>query len=189
MNNPQPTAGKKSKKPWLILLAFFLMSLLAFTIFLFVAKRKPTKQNQNPDVLPDVEPQERQEYAKELVEIFIQGGLSEKEARYWVSVSAHETGGWTSELYNDNVNLFGMKQPSERQTTSKGELNGYASYSDDEQSVKDILLWIHAREFGAEHESLRKFTSAMKSKGYYEADYMEYTNAVIQWHSQLFPKN
>jgi hypothetical protein len=190
MNNPTTTteqAGKKSKKPYLILLGFFLMLLLAFMTFLYVAKRKP-KQTSNPDATPDIEPNERQEYAKELVELFIQSGLSDKEAKYWTALSAHETAGWTSELYNDNINLFGMKQPAERQTTSKGELNGYASYSDDEASIKDIILWIQAREFPIEHESLRKFTSELKAKKYYEADYMQYTNAVIKWHAQLFPK-
>lgn len=57
------------------------------------------------------------------------------------SQSALETGNWTSKVYVQNHNLFGMKLPGRRSTTALGSKRGYASYSDWVQSVRDFKLW------------------------------------------------
>jgi len=194
MNNPKKPTGKKSNNVYLILVGVFLMLLSAFLIFLYGKKATQQKSNKpepaeelEPETEPETEPEaERKDYANDLVELFVEKGLSEKEARFWISVSAHETAGFTSPVYNENNNLFGMKQPEERKTTSLGQKGNYASYENDEDSIKDIMLWIEARQFPKEHGTIRQLTSDMKNKGYFEAPYLEYTNAVLKWHKQLF---
>jgi len=199
MNNPKKQTGKKSKKPWLILVGFVLMLLSALLIFLYGKNSTSDKKTDpgdpgdpgDPDPDPedpaqDPELQEQKSYANDLVELFVKYGLSQKEGRYWVSVSAHETKGFTSSVFNTNKNLFGMKQPEERETTSIGQKGNYASYDSDEDSVKDLVLWIQAREFPKEHDSIRKLTSDMKAKGYFTDTYLNYTNGVLYYNKKLF---
>lgn len=52
-----------------------------------------------------------------------------------------ETGNFTSNLFITNNNLFGMKHPSVRETTSTGKKNGYACYDHWIDSVKDMVLF------------------------------------------------
>lgn len=196
MNNPKKQTGKKSKAGYLILVSVLLMLVSAFLIFLYGKKKQnntttgtgsePEPEPNRSEPEPEPEPDDLQEFALELVEIFTDAGLQEKEAKMWVSVSAHETGGFASAVYDNNNNLFGMKQPTERDTTSIGQKSNYASYPDDEASVKDILLWIKAKEFKTDHGTIRQLTSDMKNKGYFEAPYLEYTNGVLKWHKRLF---
>jgi len=182
MSNPKNQAGgKKLVIGSLILLIFAAISLTVFAIFRYLAKRKKASPQGT-----DGDPSLLLAKAETIKSIFVTEGLSDKESGYWTAVSAHETGGWTSEVYKSNNNMFGMKQPEQRDTTSEGEKNGYASYKNEMDSILDLLLWINARQFPKEHDSIRKLTSDMKSKGYFEANYLEYTNAVLKWHAQLF---
>lgn len=53
-----------------------------------------------------------------------------------------ETGHFTSDLLHMENNLFGMKYPSRRETTSSGISDGgYASYEKWVDSVEDYSLW------------------------------------------------
>lgn len=53
-----------------------------------------------------------------------------------------ETGHFTSDLLHAENNLFGMKYPRSRKTTSSGmSKSGYASYEKWSDSVKDYSLW------------------------------------------------
>jgi uncharacterized FlgJ-related protein len=52
-----------------------------------------------------------------------------------------ESGNFKSEVFNSNKNLFGMKFPRRRTTTSIGSNRGYARYESWEESVKDYKLY------------------------------------------------
>jgi uncharacterized FlgJ-related protein len=52
-----------------------------------------------------------------------------------------ETGYFKSPIFLDNNNLFGMKQPKQRQTLSKGTNRGHASFDNWQDSVKDYKMW------------------------------------------------
>lgn len=56
-----------------------------------------------------------------------------------------ESGHFKSNLFKKNNNVFGMKFPRQRQTTSKGEKYGQAYYSNWIDSVKDYKLWQQSR--------------------------------------------
>jgi flagellum-specific peptidoglycan hydrolase FlgJ len=52
-----------------------------------------------------------------------------------------ETGNFTSNIYIENNNLFGMKLPKRRQTTAIGENRNHAIYTSWTQSLADYKLW------------------------------------------------
>jgi uncharacterized FlgJ-related protein len=52
-----------------------------------------------------------------------------------------ESGHFKSKVFEENNNLFGMRQPSKRATVSKGRSNGYAVYDFWQESVEDYYLY------------------------------------------------
>ena len=52
-----------------------------------------------------------------------------------------ESGFFKSKIFRFNNNLFGMKHPNKRTTISKGNINGYAYYSNWKESLIDYSLW------------------------------------------------
>lgn len=52
-----------------------------------------------------------------------------------------ETGHWTSKIYNENNNLFGMKEASVRVHNSKGTKYGHAYYDNWVESVYDYCFY------------------------------------------------
>ena len=52
-----------------------------------------------------------------------------------------ESANFNSRLTKENNNLFGMKRPTKRSTTSIGILNGYASYDSWRESIEDYRLF------------------------------------------------
>jgi hypothetical protein len=58
-----------------------------------------------------------------------------------VSQSILETNTFTSDIFTENNNLFGMKEPSVRPTTANGTNRGHAEYEHWTYSIKDYKLW------------------------------------------------
>jgi uncharacterized FlgJ-related protein len=52
-----------------------------------------------------------------------------------------ETGHFTSKIFKDNNNLFGMKYPRQRQTTAIGIINNHSVYENWMSAVDDYKLW------------------------------------------------
>lgn len=52
-----------------------------------------------------------------------------------------ETGNFTSVIFRENNNLFGMKLPESRTTTAVGESRNHAMYRSWVQSIIDYKLW------------------------------------------------
>lgn len=52
-----------------------------------------------------------------------------------------ESGHFKSKVFQENKNLFGMKQPLKRPTISKGRANGYAVYEFWQESVEDYHMY------------------------------------------------
>lgn len=111
--------------------------------------------------------------------ILIGNGYSPAMARYFAAVSRHETGNYDSEVLKRANNLFGMKHPTIRKTTSNGkDQSGYAVYSSTADSVRDLVFYLLAREYPFDVDSARDLVTLMKKKQYFEADFSEYLNGV-----------
>lgn len=111
-----------------------------------------------------------------------QEGFSSDVAKMIISQAAFETGNFTSRIFKQNHNLFGMKLPKLRNTLATGEKFGHATFNSDFDSIKDYkLYWVnfsHPEQF----ESLRSFIERLKSKGYFEADIENYFKGVEYYH-------
>jgi uncharacterized FlgJ-related protein len=76
-----------------------------------------------------------------------------------------ETGNFTSKVFKENNNLFGMKLPRVRNTTAIGEQNSHADYSSWMQSIIDYKLW--QDEVVKKHRTKRAYLRYL-SKNYAE---------------------
>lgn len=86
----------------------------------------------------------------------------------WIAVSRYETGNYTSNLYDNYNNLFGMRYPLIRDTTSYGSTpSGFAKYYTTEDSIKDLILYMQEFNYPKRFNSFYDQISFMKDKGYY----------------------
>ena len=106
---------------------------------------------------------------------FTQGQLAEElkrlNVRYPYIVLAQsilETGYWESRIYQENNNLFGMKQARARATTAKGTQLGHAYYDNWKESVTDYALYQAAY--------LNKLRTESKYLKYLDKNYAEAKN-------------
>jgi hypothetical protein len=119
-------------------------------------------------------------------------GIDEKTARFWVAVSAHETAfansyqtPWTSPVYIQNRNLFGMRLPSGN-TTAIGSNLGHAVYPSIQDSAKDLILYFQRLRWDrVNFNSIPELVTYMKQKGYYEAPLADYQRGVEYWYKKL----
>lgn len=98
-------------------------------------------------------------------------GYSDRVANWWTAVSNLETGSWTSRLYKDYNNLFGMKQPLSRFSYSLGASKsppGYATFSSNADSVRDLIAYMNEFNYPKDFSSIDDLVAYMKSKKYFE---------------------
>lgn len=109
-------------------------------------------------------------------------GLSDRLVKWWVAVSDHETGTWTSRLFRDANNLFGMKQPMTRATYSVGPTKSsegnFATFRSLDDSVKDLLLYMEEFRYPKDFLGIEDFIAFMKYKNYYGDSYDNYLKSV-----------
>jgi len=121
-------------------------------------------------------------------EVLRSKGYSDQVIRNWIAISKMETGNFSSRLYKEDHNLFGMKRPQTRQTTAVNpKTDTWAAYVDDKGSAEDIVLYMEARMYPKDfpgyqaESSLDQQIRFMKEKGYFEEPYLQYLNLVKQW--------
>lgn len=76
-----------------------------------------------------------------------------------------ETGNFTSKIFKENKNMFGMKLPRLRKTTAIGEQNNHAKYTSWVQSLADYKLW--------QSDVLKKANTKRKYLRYLSKNYAE----------------
>ena len=120
-----------------------------------------------------------------IIKVLTEAGYSEREAYYWSLVSKMETAAFTSNLYKTYHNLFGMKNPVKRDTTSIGESpSGFAVYKTPLESVKDLILYMQEWRYPKDFASLEDQLLFMKQKGYYEESFEKYFSLVKAWEAK-----
>lgn len=99
-----------------------------------------------------------------------------------------ETGRFTSSVYENNNNAFGMKCPRTRETLMVRCKNNYAYFNSLRDSVRDYFLWwkfhkigIHALNYLTLPELLQK----EKDYHYYTTDVASYTKKVNWFYERL----
>jgi len=114
-----------------------------------------------------------------IAKILGEKGYSSEMIHNWVAVSAHETGRWTSNLFRNANNLFGMKQPLKRYSLSTGPTSsGFATFSSQSDSVLDLVAYMEEFNYPKSFDTLFDQITFMKSKGYFQEPLDQYYYSV-----------
>jgi len=97
-----------------------------------------------------------------------------------------ETANYTSRVYRDLNNLFGMNVPSKRpflgeRGTRTPEGGTYAKYPDDVTSVKDYVEWLRYTKFPTNSMNSETFVNEMQRRGYFTTSKENYLKALKSW--------
>lgn len=117
------------------------------------------------------------EAGKLVIDSFKISGFNEILTRYAVAQSAHETAGFTSDVFLKANNGFGMKYAG--QLLASGSYNEYAKYNSINNSVSDFIKWYNnhrAKVFSLPLviNSIDDYVRFLKNNNYFEADESEY---------------
>lgn len=113
-------------------------------------------------------------------------GFKEGTAKFITAQAAHETGNFTSKIFKQNNNLFGMKLPKKRKTTATGEKYGHATYESIQDSVKDYSLYYKNMGYMAIYPTIDTFIKALVKRNYFEALETEYKNGLKHFYDLYF---
>ena len=94
----------------------------------------------------------------------VEAGFQGELAKYIFSQAAFETGNFTSDIFRENNNLFGMKLPVIRQTTAIGVNRGHAIFKDITDSIKDFALYHKARGIAPSFSSITAYIDTFIKK-------------------------
>ena len=182
---------KKSLKFW-NLLPWLLITLgsLLFGFRLYLNSRK---KDQEEDHVPTVEEPDEPEPNKEqrvinhfkIIRDTLPSQYNDDVVKMITAQAIHETGNFTSRLYKDQNNLFGMRHPQVRETLSTASNNNYATFASLSDSVKDLMLYFKEFNIPAKHEKVADYVKILKSKGYFEDGYVDYFNAVRSHYNKV----
>ena len=104
---------------------------------------------------------------------------------YIIAQAEHETGGFTSPIFEENNNMFGMKEPSIRKTTAKGTSRGHAVFDNLEDSIADLVLYFEHFNYPFHFVNLSAYVNYLKERGYFEDTIENYYNGTSKWFSDL----
>jgi uncharacterized FlgJ-related protein len=108
-----------------------------------------------------------------------------------VAQSKHETGGYTSNAFHKDNNLFGYKYVGQKIATpgiKSSESDHYAHYTSVEDSVLELVNWIKRRITEGRFPSMcniktkEHYASLLKAAGYFGAPQIEYVNGLNHWY-------
>lgn len=126
------------------------------------------------------------DYVTYFMALLIREGFSESMAKLIVAQAGFETGNFTSTIFLENKNLFGMKLPKIRKTTAIGEARGHAVYKSWEDSIKDYWLYNKALGYLSNYSTVVNFVRALVQKKYFEAKPEDYQRGVETYYKKYF---
>lgn len=102
--------------------------------------------------------------------------------RLLVAQARVESGNYTNNLYKRHCNLWSMRHPKKRNTTSCGpyaraeKRNGYASFNSVESSTEDIVLYFANKRQPMRFTSTAGYVRWLKKKRFFEDTEARYLN-------------
>lgn len=125
-----------------------------------------------------------------------QEGAPDVVAKLIISQSQHETGNWTSTVFKDDHNGFGMKVPSIRKdpyikgpsvhaVKREGGIP-YAHYDNLADSTRSLIHWIKYNKIDwADIDTPEKYADVFKRKKYYGDALSTYTHRLSVFYNQI----
>ena len=131
------------------------IGILGYTFFLILSTFLLTHNSDRRGVIETITPEERMvvinenntKFSSDTL-IYMLKELNVKFPHIVLAQSIVETGHWTSKIFLENHNLFGMKEAYVRVHTAKGTQYGHAYYENWEESVYDYAFY-QCRYLGA----------------------------------------
>ena len=131
------------------------IGILGYTFFLILSTFLLTHNSDRREVIETITPEERMvvinenntKFSSDTL-IYMLKELNVKFPHIVLAQSIVETGHWTSKIFLENHNLFGMKEAYVRVHTAKGTQYGHAYYENWEESVYDYAFY-QCRYLGA----------------------------------------
>lgn len=116
----------------------------------------------------------------------LDAGFSERFAAIVTSQAAFETANFTSRLFIEQNNAFGMKDASGRANTQIAVKNDFGVYASVEDSAKDFVYWWKAANL-PQYSSINEYITDIKTIGYFESPVNEYIGGVKRYFNEMFP--
>lgn len=113
-------------------------------------------------------------------------GFTESQSKILVAQAAHETANFTSDIFRNNNNLFGMKFPHVRDTLAIAERRGHAVYKDIDESIKDFAIYYKNFAYLSTYSTVNAYIEAIAQKKYFEANIEEYKTGVNHFYKLYF---
>lgn len=177
---------KKSLTFWNIFPVLLIMSGVLLLTFRLWIKRKSKGEAEPITPTTVKEESEEEPMTKEariiqhykIIRDNLPSNVPDDTAKLLTAQAMHETGNFTSRLYKEQNNLFGMRHPTVRDTLSLEMRNGYATFARLEDSVQDMLLYYKEFNLTPSWKEPAQFVKEIRAKGYFEDNYLPYFNAV-----------
>lgn len=128
-------------------------------------------------------------------------GLNDTVARLIIAQGMLESGKFTSGLFKNHNNIFGMKMPRKRPAKfiagpavknipPKNEgTTPYAAYNTVEDSVNDLIDYLHYVRFAFTASTPREYVTFLWKKNYFGGLYRHYLTGVDTFFNQIKNKN
>ena len=126
------------------------------------------------------------DFGKDLYLRLLEEGFSLNMSRLLTAQAAHETGNFTSAIFKENNNLFGMKRPVIRQTTAIGENKGHAVYPSIQDSIKDMALYLKSRGYLSNYSTIDAYVKELKGKSYFADSQENYKTGLNNFYKLYF---
>lgn len=151
-----------------------------FLLFLVLRKKPQTNQQAIPLNINNPMLTATERYNAIVEWILANTNIDVRRAHWIAAKSAHETGRWTSAIFRENHNLFGMKEPSIRQNLVTGTSRGHATFNTNHDSMVDYIYYLrHFRNNPNEHTSLMHWIRRLKQDMYFEDTIANYYNGTL----------
>ena len=116
-------------------------------------------------------------------------GLSEVLCKFATAQAAHETSAFSSSIFIQNNNAFGMKWAG--QINAKGEKSGYANYNSVNNSVADFVAWWTRKRSSLLSlplyvNSIESYVRFLKNNNYFEDTEENYLKGCKYFYNQIF---
>lgn len=150
---------------------------IAVAIILFILVLLWNNKQAKAESSPKLEPVK----AYEVITNSLADTKYQKMAHIFWAQAAHETGNFTSNIYKEANNLFGMKVPAVRPSARSGILptktGNYSKYKDLSDSVADMVLYLDYVRFPVTTNTIT-FVQELKKRNYFEDTVSNYLNGV-----------
>jgi uncharacterized FlgJ-related protein len=144
---------------------------------------EPSTFKENQEEIVDFLSFERQ-ISQTIMSILLENGYDSLFSTFVVAQAMHETGLFSSPVFYENMNLFGMKMPRKRVTYAIGVNRGHAVYNSYEECIQDYVIYLQTVSIKHAKDPV-EFVRQLHKKKYFTDKLENYKRAVVAHHKKL----